>query len=153
MAEIDVDHFWKSVTVAGPDDCWEWIGSQRGHGYGGYKVGDHWRSAHSVSLELSLGRPLQEGMIACHRCDNRRCCNPAHLWEGTHHENHMDKVEKGRWYGGEWTPERRKKTGDRHRARQRYVCDECGLVSEASGMSSHRNVCSGHPEHIDFCFI
>ena len=48
-------------------------------------------------LEWKLGRPLLPGMYACHTCDNGRCIQPEHLWEGTNSENIQDSVRKGRF--------------------------------------------------------
>lgn len=48
-----------------------------------------------VALELA-GRPVSPGMLACHTCDNPKCCNPAHLFVGTHLDNHRDREAKGR---------------------------------------------------------
>jgi hypothetical protein len=52
--------------------------------------------AHRYALELALGRPLDPGKYACHHCDNKVCCNPAHLYEGTAQDNSDDAVTRGR---------------------------------------------------------
>lgn len=43
-----------------------------------------------------LGRPVRDGMEACHTCDNGMCLNPNHLWEGTHMDNMRDMLQKHR---------------------------------------------------------
>ena len=47
-----------------------------------------------------------------HRCDNPPCCNPDHLFLGTHTENVADMVAKGRHRGG-MSPEQAPR-GERH---------------------------------------
>lgn len=98
--------FWQRVdTSAGLNGCWPWTGIGRPDGYGrleaivdGHRVN---LRASRVSLELALGRPLADGMYACHTCDNPPCVNPAHLYEGSPTRNMRDAVERGRIAIGE----------------------------------------------------
>lgn len=76
--------------------CWEYTGSGKGNGYGQTSRG----SAHRRSYELFVG-PIPPGMDVCHKCDNRPCFNPKHLFVGTRQENIDDCKRKGRIARGE----------------------------------------------------
>lgn len=91
----------KSKTNINPvTGCWEWIGTKR-NGYGRTMTGsrkDGTRksiSAHRLSYQLFKG-DIPPGHEICHKCDNRCCINPDHLFAGTRQDNVDDREQKGR---------------------------------------------------------
>lgn len=88
------DRFWTHVDTRGPDDCWVWTGATSNRGYGSVG-GDQGKTvgSHRVAWELTNG---PTDLYVLHRCDNPPCCNPAHLFLGTHADNMADMSAKGR---------------------------------------------------------
>jgi hypothetical protein len=79
-----------------PSGCIEWILQPDKDGYGRIRVDGKQIPAHRLAWEWFYGRAIPAGMLICHRCDNRMCVQPAHLFLGTDKDNSDDKLRKGR---------------------------------------------------------
>ena len=89
--------FWSKVDMSGGlFECRPWTGARVRGSYGRIAVGGRSVKAHRLALSMSLGRPLGDGMHACHSCDNPPCCNPAHLFEAPGVDNIADRHLKRR---------------------------------------------------------
>ena len=79
--------------------CWLWMGNTNAGGYGSLGVTEAGRTrtvyAHRLAYELFVG-PIPAGLFVCHRCDVKRCVNPAHLYAGTPKDNTRDMIARGR---------------------------------------------------------
>lgn len=87
----------KVETASG---CWQWrssISDYKQIWIGSRTNGSLRRiSVHLLAAILWLGFKEREGLQVLHKCDNRKCFNPAHLFIGTQQDNMRDCLQKGR---------------------------------------------------------
>lgn len=77
--------------------CWWWPGRPKSNGYGYVAFNRTEYAVHRVMATARLGFDLHDrSRLVCHHCDNKLCCNPAHLYIGTHTSNLLDAWRRGR---------------------------------------------------------
>lgn len=98
--------FWSAVDIDGPiqshtpelGPCWQWLYKPTIYGYGQLNVGGRKGrpfAAHRISWVIHHGS-IQDDKFVCHKCDNRLCVNPDHLFIGDALSNTQDMDVKGR---------------------------------------------------------
>jgi HNH endonuclease len=87
-----LDHYTKVDPLSG---CHIWQRSTKPNGYGQLTFRMRRLMAHRVAWIARHG-PIAKGLEVCHRCDERRCCNPDHLYLGSHAENMAEMKAKRR---------------------------------------------------------
>lgn len=148
------DRFYAKVDRNGPvpahrpelGPCHVWTASLR-RGYGQVRFAGKHRLAHRVAFYLANGRwPEPE---CCHHCDNSRCVNAEHLFEGTRTTNSADMVSKGRSASGERCPRSRITEQDVRdiranyalcRVTQRELASRFGVSRDEIGLIVRRKV-------------
>lgn len=101
LTDENKEQFWSHVKIGAPHECWTWQGcrSLRGYGLFGVRLSDGRRmnrNAQRVAWVITHGPIMSSRILVCHRCDNRPCVNPSHLFLGASQANVDDMIAKGR---------------------------------------------------------
>jgi hypothetical protein len=146
----EFSRFWSKVNM-GPE-CWDWTGAMGPYGYGtfwdaGKRQGKRTKRAHRVAWVHVYG-DIPKGLLICHRCDNRRCVRPDHLFLGTHRDNTEDMVAKGRFVLG------RRSHGELNGS-SKLVADQVMAIrrrytrgEEGKAMAEEFGICQAHVSRI-----
>lgn len=133
------ERFWEKVQRGSPDECWPWLASCLPGGYGQFAPE---RTAHRFAWVLTHG-PIADGLFVCHHCDNRKCCNPAHLFLGTPAENTADMKRKGRAAGPA--------PGEGHHSSRLTEADVREIRQRVSGGETQRSVADSFGLSVAHC--
>lgn len=97
------EKFWGRVALGDVHpihgQCWIWTGFIMDNGYGKCNSLPEVLT-HRYAWLITNGS-IPDGLDVLHKCDNRMCVNPDHLFVGTHQDNMDDKITKGNQVRGE----------------------------------------------------
>ena len=92
--KAELTRLWKHLKQR-ENGCWEYEGQRQNDYVRFQNESNKLEYAHRVAYRLMKGS-IPAGLLVLHSCDNPKCCNPMHLFLGTHADNTRDKVAKGR---------------------------------------------------------
>lgn len=101
------EYFYDNLEKDEATGCWNWTGTMFDGGYGVFKC----LAVQKMPMNASRGSwivhngPISRDIMVLHKCDNRRCVNPDHLFLGDGKDNMQDCSKKGRINRGEDRPQ------------------------------------------------
>jgi hypothetical protein len=144
-----LERLLEKLIVDEVTDCWVFQGGKNNIGYGMIRDEKKMRTTHRVSYEEHTQTKIPQGLLVLHKCDNKSCVNPQHLWLGTHQDNTDDMMNKGRhnpWGGASY--------GMTGKKQPRTTCPHCNK-NEANNLYAryHGDKCKLKPSINTLCTI
>ncbi len=94
MKKSLAEKFWKKIDIRKSSKCWNWVGAIQNCGYGVIGDGRYGIvTTHRLSWEIHYGE-IKDNLNVLHKCDNKRCVNPNHLYLGNHSDNMSDRMSR-----------------------------------------------------------
>jgi hypothetical protein len=137
--ELYKKRFYNSLRVHG--DCLIWKGSTN-HGYGRIRWFGTRRRATHVAFYLSTGKWPNHQIN--HRCNNPLCCNPEHLYDGTHIENIQDMKNANHSTRGIRHPQAKLTWKQVRSIRRKYATGKYSLLQ----LANKYNLCKSNVSYI-----
>ena len=120
--KYDLNIIMYNIRINKSTGCWEYKRKLNNEGYGNIRYkGKPWL-IHRLSYIFFKGE-IKPKMFICHTCDNPRCCNPDHLFQGTAKTNLEDMYNKGRgfWQKSEEKRKIRRKEIKKEKTNRRFI--------------------------------
>lgn len=97
----EMTRFLDSCIPEPNSGCWIWMRGLTGTGYGSFRCGslsDGTRRTVTASRYICdvVHGAIPDGMQALHKCDNKMCVNPDHIYIGTRSQNAIDAFDRGK---------------------------------------------------------
>ena len=132
--------FWSKVNKKERDECWNWLaGGYKQDGYGRFGLFGKCEKSNRVAFYLTNGYFPD---FVLHTCNNKLCCNPNHLYDGTRRDNVLDMMRAGTFRSplqkGEKHPQAKLKKKDVIRILTMFFIDNITKKEIASIMKVNR---------------
>lgn len=88
----DLKDWLKDRVTVDSHNCWNWNSSIHRDGYGKINKHGFWQ-AHRLSFYCFNSSTYNKNLLVLHLCNNRKCINPKHLYQGNHRDNALDMIK------------------------------------------------------------